>query len=82
MSGTILAVIRKSEGIIQAGEPIVEVGNPEALEVVVDVLSYDAVQLRARGWFATPAGSSRMAPGCGVADDGDRDCKAPGSVPP
>ncbi|ONF45497.1 hypothetical protein BTO32_02275 [Marinobacter lutaoensis] len=60
VAGAILAVIRKSEGIIQAGEPIVEVGNPEALEVVVDVLSYDAVQLRTggevrlRGWGGAP----------------------------
>lgn len=56
VEGAVLQVVRKSEGVIQAGEPIVEVGDPAALEVVVDVLSFDAVNLapgvtvRLSGW--------------------------------
>ncbi|MDX1756590.1 MAG: HlyD family efflux transporter periplasmic adaptor subunit [Marinobacter sp.] len=44
--GSILGVLRENEGVVQAGTPILEVGDPGALEVVVEVLSYDAVKLR------------------------------------
>jgi HlyD family secretion protein len=56
VNGAVLNLSRESEGVIQAGEPIVEVGDPGALEVVVDVLSFDAVKLspgtpaRLSGW--------------------------------
>ncbi|ERS85687.1 RND transporter [Marinobacter sp. C1S70] len=56
VNGAVLALVRQSEGVIQAGEPILEVGDPGALEVVVDVLSFDAVKLepglrvRLSGW--------------------------------
>lgn len=59
VNGAILGIVRKSEGVIQAGEPILEVGDPGALEVVVDVLSFDAVKLtpgvrvRLTGWGGT-----------------------------
>jgi HlyD family secretion protein len=46
VNGSVLGVVRKSEGVIQAGEAILELGDPGALEVVVDVLSFDAVNLR------------------------------------
>ncbi len=42
--------------MIQAGEPLLEVGDPSALEVVIDVLSFDATKLetglqtRLTGW--------------------------------
>ncbi len=45
VDGVILAVHRKSEGVVQPGQPLVEVGDPRALEVVVEVLSVDAVRL-------------------------------------
>ncbi|AOY87367.1 RND transporter [Marinobacter salinus] len=45
VNGAILGIVRKSEGVVQAGEAILEVGDPAALEVVVDVLSFDAVKL-------------------------------------
>lgn len=59
VNGAVLNIVRKSEGVIQAGEAILEIGDPGALEVVVDVLSFDAVKLtsgtRARltGWGGT-----------------------------
>lgn len=46
VNGSVLGIVRKSEGVIQAGEAILELGDPGALEVVVDVLSFDAVNLR------------------------------------
>jgi len=60
VAGAVLDIRRQSEGVIQAGEPILEVGNPGALEVVVDVLSFDAVRLRPgtpvrlTGWGGAP----------------------------
>ncbi len=45
--GAVLRILRDSEGVAAAGTPLLEVGDPAALEVVVDVLSADAVQLQA-----------------------------------
>ncbi len=44
-SGRVLRVLQKSEGVVQAGAPLVEVGNPEVLELVVDLLTTDAVRV-------------------------------------
>ncbi|MGM0767297.1 MAG: efflux RND transporter periplasmic adaptor subunit [Pseudomonadota bacterium] len=49
VNGAVLGVLRKSEGVVQAGEALVEIGDPGALEVVVELLSYDAVQLQPGG---------------------------------
>ncbi len=43
--GLVLRVHEKSERIIAAGEPLVEIGNPRDIELVVDVLSSDAVKV-------------------------------------
>lgn len=45
-SGRILRVIEKDERIIQAGTPVLEIGNPENLEIVIDVLSTEATQIK------------------------------------
>jgi HlyD family secretion protein len=45
-SGTVLRVHQKSAGIVPAGAQLVEVGDPSALELVVDVLTTDAVHIR------------------------------------
>jgi HlyD family secretion protein len=42
--GRVLKVLQR-EGVIQAGTPLLELGDPAALEVVVDVLTSDAVQI-------------------------------------
>jgi HlyD family secretion protein len=44
--GRILRVLHKSEGVVEAGEPLVEIGDPSDLEIVVDFLSADAVKIR------------------------------------
>lgn len=46
VSGRVLKIIRKSEGTVAAGQPLMEIGDPRALEVEVDVLSADAVRIR------------------------------------
>jgi HlyD family secretion protein len=43
--GRVLRVLQKSEAVVAAGTPIVEIGNPDELEVVVDLLSTDAVRV-------------------------------------
>jgi HlyD family secretion protein len=47
VSGTILRIYRESEAVIQAGAPLVEIGDPAALEIVTDLLSTDAVMVSA-----------------------------------
>ncbi|MEQ9143005.1 MAG: HlyD family efflux transporter periplasmic adaptor subunit [Parvibaculaceae bacterium] len=43
VSGQILRLLQESETVIQAGAPLVEIGDPAQLEIVVDLLSSDAV---------------------------------------
>lgn len=45
-SGSVLSVLNESEGVILEGTPLVTVGNPQGLEVVVDLLSREAVRVR------------------------------------
>lgn len=45
VDGVVLKVIRESEGVVQAGAPLLEIGDPNTLEVAVDVLSADAVKI-------------------------------------
>jgi HlyD family secretion protein len=45
-NGTVLRVPERSARIVNAGEPLIEIGDPAALEVVVDILTTDAVRIR------------------------------------
>ena len=45
VDGQVLRVMIKSEGLVQAGATLMEVGDPGALEVVVDLLTSDAARL-------------------------------------
>ena len=45
-TGRVVAVRHESEGVVPAGTPLLEVGDPARLEVEVDVLSADAVRIR------------------------------------
>ncbi len=45
--GSILRRYRESEGVVSAGEALLEVGDPAALEVAVDALSADAANIHA-----------------------------------
>jgi HlyD family secretion protein len=46
VSGRVLRVHQKSAGVVQAGTPIVEIGDPKALDIVVDLLTTDAVHVK------------------------------------
>jgi HlyD family secretion protein len=43
--GSVLRRYQESEGVVTAGQPLVEIGDPAHLEVEVDVLSQDAVRI-------------------------------------
>lgn len=47
IDGKILKVVRECEGPVRTGEALLEVGDPSALEIEVDVLSADAVKIKA-----------------------------------
>lgn len=46
IDGVVLSLAVKSEQVVQAGAPLAEIGDPSDLEVVVDLLSSDAVRVR------------------------------------
>ena len=46
ISGRVLRVLKKSEGVLAAGTALMELGNPAELEIVVDLLSTDAVKIK------------------------------------
>ena len=46
INGKVLKVLNRSEGVVQAGTPLVEIGDPQELEIVVELLSFDAVKVQ------------------------------------
>lgn len=44
--GVVLKVLQESETVVQSGMPLMEIGDPSDLEIVTDVLSTDAVEIR------------------------------------
>jgi len=46
IAGEVLRVHEESERIVMAGAPLLDLGDPRAIEIVVDVLSADAVKIR------------------------------------
>ena len=66
ISGTVLRVLQKSAGVVQAGTALLELGDPNALEVVVDLLTTDAVhihpgtQVAIAGWGGERALAGRV----------------------
>ena len=45
VAGVVLRVFQESGGVVLPGTPILELGDPRALEIVVDVLTADAVAI-------------------------------------
>jgi HlyD family secretion protein len=45
VSGQILRVMQESAAVVTPGQPLLEVGNPQELEIEIDVLSSDAAQI-------------------------------------
>jgi HlyD family secretion protein len=46
VDGVVLRVFEESAGVVRAGQPLLEIGDPSRLEVVVDVLTTEAVAIR------------------------------------
>lgn len=59
VTGRVLKINLESESVVPAGTPLIEIGDPANLEVVADLLSTDAVQIkidapvRIDGWGGT-----------------------------
>lgn len=45
VDGRVLSIRHRSEGVVDAGKPLLDIGDPHRLEVQVDVLSADAVRI-------------------------------------
>lgn len=45
VEGRVLHVFRESEGVVRSGAHLLEIGDPKALEIVVDVLTSDAIAI-------------------------------------
>lgn len=45
ISGRVLRVVEKSERVLQAGTPVVILGDPRKIEIVTDVLTTDAINI-------------------------------------
>jgi HlyD family secretion protein len=59
VAGRVLRVAQESEATVPVGAPLVEIGNPEDLEVVIDVLTTEAAAIG-------PGTSVRLDPGGGA----------------
>jgi HlyD family secretion protein len=46
VTGSVLKIHHESEGSVNAGDPLVDIGDPSQLEIKVEVLSADAVNIR------------------------------------
>jgi HlyD family secretion protein len=46
IDGVVLKRMRESESVVPPGDPLLEVGDPNQLEIVADLLSTDAVRVR------------------------------------
>jgi HlyD family secretion protein len=46
VSGNIFRIYKESEGAVNVGEPLMEIGNSKSLEIRVEVLSSDAVKIK------------------------------------
>ena len=59
-SGRVLKIVQDSEAVVLPGAPLVDIGDPSDLEVVADLLSTDAVQIKVNapvridGWGGPP----------------------------
>ena len=60
VTGSVLKLIQESEAVVQAGAPLIEIGDPRDLEIAAELLSTDAVRIkpgspvRIDGWGGPP----------------------------
>jgi HlyD family secretion protein len=46
VSGRVLKIQQQCEGVVAAGQPLLEIGDTQSLEIVTDVLSSDAIKVK------------------------------------
>ena len=63
VAGKVLRLLEDSERVVPAGAPILEIGDPADLELVVEVLSTDAVKIPAGAAMSVEAGAGRRLTG-------------------
>jgi HlyD family secretion protein len=63
VNGRVLRVVQKSETVVGIGAPLLEIADPARLEVVVDVLSTDAVRIGNGAAVKIDAGSGMLLDG-------------------
>ena len=69
VDGVVLRVLQESEGVVPAGEPLLEIGDSSDLEIIVDLLSADAVKVASgqrviiEGWGGNTPLEGAGAPG-------------------
>jgi len=60
ISGAVLTLSHESEGVVAVGTPLLELGDPQDIEIVADFLSHQAVQVKpgahvlVEGWGGEP----------------------------
>lgn len=62
VSGRVLKIDTESEQVVPAGKPLIEIGDPSNLEIVVNLLSRDAVRVEpdATGWVDSWGGPTPL----------------------
>ena len=60
VNGRVLRVLQESERSILAGSPVLEVGDPSNLEIVIDLLSTDAVRVKPGAAMTLDGGEGRI----------------------
>ena len=66
VDGRVLKIHRESEGVVNSGEPLIDIGDPIKLEVKAEVLSADAVKIKTgttvlfERWGGDPALSGKV----------------------
>jgi HlyD family secretion protein len=62
VDGVVLKRLRESESVVPPGDPLVEIGDPNRLEIVADLLSTDAVRVKpgARAIIEQWGGDTRL----------------------
>ncbi len=62
VDGVVLRLLTESAGVVAAGAPLMEIGDPVGLEIVLDLLSADAVVVKAGAetWIEHWGGDKRL----------------------